>query len=135
MAEKTFVEQRDELIAQRDELIKDNAGNVEYVEMIKSKAVFPTKLVVLIVAALILVSIGATFAVSTLFEGASPMLMWLTVGLPAVIAIVVVLVFANKSEKYDNIYRTLNRDVSAIENKIHLLGRDIDALQARIDEE
>ena len=129
-----FVEQQDQLIKERDELVESNKDNFEYVSSIKQQSGLRKNKLVLFILIALAVSIIASVAVYKLIEKASPMLMWLTVGIPLIESIVFTLLEIGRSEKLSNIYRELNRDLSSVETRIYLLNRDIKALQARIDE-
>ncbi len=123
--------EKEELIAKRDAIREENQSNFDYVAMIKQKSVLKTNVIVWVAVAAVVVMIGATLGLSLAKPDASPMLMWLTVGLPAVAAVAYTVVAFGLHEKYTAIYKELDRDLSGVRLQIFNLGRQIE----KIDEE
>lgn len=124
--------EKEELIAKRDAIKEENQSNFDYVQLIKQKSVLKTNIIVWVAVAAIVVMIGATLGLNLAKPDASPMLMWLTVGVPAVAAIAYTVVSFGLREKYEAIYKELDRDLSDVRMQIFDLDRRIEDIDEQL---
>lgn len=124
--------EKEELIAKRDAIKEENQSNFDYVQLIKQKSVLKTNIIVWVAVAALVVMLGATLGLSLAKPDASPMLMWLTVGVPAVAAIAYTVVAFGLHEKYEAIYKELDRDLSDVRMQIFDLDRRIEDIDEQL---
>lgn len=127
-------EQQQELIRKRDEFIANRKSDDEFVELIKNKASLKIKPMVIVAAISAFVMIAATYALAAFLPEINPMYMWATVGVPTAVTAAFVICSFAKSEKYNDIYKSLSRDLYSDEIAVHDYNKKIDELQALIEE-
>ncbi len=124
--------QKQELIAKRDAIKEERASDFEYVRMIKAKSKFKINNIIWAAVIAVVLIIGATLAVGMLMPESTPMLMWLTVGIPAVAAIAYTIVLISLHEKYTTIYKELDRNLSDVRLEIFNCERQIEKIDAEL---
>lgn len=124
--------QKQELIAKRDAIKEERASDFEYVRMIKAKSKFKINNIIWAAVIAVVLIIGATLAVGLLMPESTPMLMWLTVGIPAVAAIAYTIVLISLHEKYTTIYKELDRNLSDVRLEIFNCERQIEKIDAEL---
>ena len=126
--------EKEELVAKREAIKEENQSNFDYVELIKEKSVLKTNVIILTAVIAVVVMIAATLVLCLVKPTASPMLLWLTAGVPVIAAIAVTVVIFARHEKYEDIYRALDRDLSNVRTEMFKLQRQIEKLDAEIAE-
>ncbi len=126
--------EKEELVAKREAIKEENQSNFDYVELIKEKSVLKTNVIILTAVIAVVVMIAATLVLCLVKPTASPMLLWLTAGVPVIAAIAVTVVIFARHEKYEDIYRALDRDLSDVRTEMFKLQRQIEKLDAEIAE-
>ena len=124
--------EKEALVAKREAIREENQSNFDYVELIKEKSVLKTGVIIWAAAIALVVMIGATLALCLIKPDANPMLMWLTVGVPVIAAIAVAVVIFAQHEKYEGIYKALDRDLADVRSEMFKLKREIEKLDAEI---
>lgn len=126
--------EKEELVAKREAIKEENQSNFDYVKLIKEKSVLKTNVIILTAVIAVVVMIAATLVLCLVKPTASPMLLWLTAGVPVIAAIAVTVVIFARHEKYEDIYRALDRDLSDVRTEMFKLQRQIEKLDAEIAE-
>ena len=126
--------EKEELVAKREAIKEENQSNFDYVELIKEKSVLRTNVIILTAVIAVVVMIAATLILCLVKPTASPMLLWLTADVPVIAAIAVTVVIFARHEKYEDIYRALDRDLSNVRTEMFKLQRQIEKLDAEIAE-
>lgn len=124
--------EKEALVAKREAIREENQSNFDYVELIKEKSVLKTGVIIWAAAIALVVMIGATLALCLIKPDANPMLMWLTVGVPVIAAIAVAVVIFAQHEKYEGIYKALDRDLADVRSEMFKLKREIEKLDAEM---
>ena len=124
--------EKEALVAKREAIREENQSNFDYVELIKAKSVLKTGVIIWTAAIALVVMIAATLALCLVKPDASPMLMWLTAGVPFIAAITVAVVIFAQHEKYEDIYKTLDRDLADVRTEMFELKREIEKLDAEM---
>ena len=124
--------EKEALVAKREAIREENQSNFDYVELIKEKSVLKTGVIIWAAAIALVVMIGATLALCLIKPDANPMLMWLTVGVPVIAAIAVAVVIFGQHEKYEGIYKALDRDLADVRSEMFKLKREIEKLDAEM---
>ena len=126
--------EKEALVAKREAIREENQSNFDYVELIKAKSVLKTGVIIWTAAIALVVMIGATLALCLVKPDANPMLMWLTAGVPVIAAIAVAVVIFGQHEKYEGIYKALDRDLADVRAEMFKLKREIEKLDAEMAE-
>ena len=126
--------EKEALVAKREAIREENQSNFDYVELIKEKSVLKTGVIIWTAAIALVVMIGATLVLCLVKPDANPMLMWLTAGVPVIAAIAVAVVIFGQHEKYEDIYKALDRDLADVRSEMFKLKRQIEKLDAEIAE-
>lgn len=124
--------EKEALVAKREAIREENQSNFDYVELIKEKSVLKTGVIIWTAAIALVVMIGATLALCLVKPDANPMLMWLTAGVPFIAAIAVAVVIFGQHEKYEGIYKALDRDLADVRSEMFKLKREIEKLDAEM---
>ena len=124
--------EKEALVAKREAIREENQSNFDYVELIKEKSVLKTGVIIWAAAIALVVMIGATLALCLVKPDANPMLMWLTAGVPVIAAIAVAVVIFAQHEKYEGIYKALDRDLADVRSEMFKLKREIEKLDAEM---
>lgn len=135
MADITALKKEKEaLVAKREAIREENQTNFDYVELIKAKSVLKTGVIIWTAAIALVVMIAATLVLCLVKPDANPMLMWLTAGVPVIAAIAVAVVIFAQHEKYEDIYKALDRDLADVRAEMFKLKREIEKLDAEMAE-
>ena len=120
---------------EREAYYQEHKSDLDFVALMKQKAVLNKKGIAIVVACAAVVMLAATWALPMILEKPSPMWMWLTGGLPAIAASVYVMVTFGLHEKYTDYAKEVERGVAEVTAKLFDYDREIDRLQAEVGTE